>query len=154
MINLFNHYKKIQNYKGILEYLKQLNEEKNCEKLEAISLVKKSNRFCYMTQNKYDFNQKYESVAEKMKNLNSLIMKFDNDIPEDTQPKFISNLKQSSKKSQNNNPSFNFPIKKEFPNKKSSAAEKINYINQNKKKGDNVLKKKCWLYERIRRVSK
>lgn len=82
---------------GVLEQIKQLKNEKELNKLSVASLTRNQNN---SEQKLHGFgstmNCKYESVAEKMKNLNNLINKIDKNIND--MPKLISNVKNSNEK--------------------------------------------------------
>lgn len=87
---------------GVIEQIKVLKNEKEINKLTLISLTRnqRSNepKLQGFGNNSNISNIKYESVAEKMKNLNNLINKIDKNINDIYQPKLISNVKNSNEK--------------------------------------------------------
>lgn len=92
---------------GVMERLNFLKNEKEIAKLSLIPLsknqrgnseIKSWNSFA--NANNFNSNGKYESVAEKMKNLNSLISRIDKNINDIYQPKLISNIKSSQSQEQ------------------------------------------------------
>lgn len=86
---------------GVIEQLKNLKKEKEINRLTLVSLTrnpKNDQKLQGFANNGNASNVKYESVAEKMKNLNNLINKIDKNINDIYQPKLISNIKNSNEK--------------------------------------------------------
>lgn len=88
---------------GVIEQIKLLKTEKEINKLALVSLSRGGQRsneqkMQGFAENNNGSNGKYESVAEKMKNLNNLINKIDKNVNEIYQPKLISNIKNSAEK--------------------------------------------------------
>ena len=84
---------------GVIEQLKNLKKEKEINRLTLVSLTrnqKNDQKLQGFANNGNASNVKYESVAEKMKNLNNLINKIDKNINDIYQPKLISNIKNSN----------------------------------------------------------
>ena len=119
---------------GVFEQIKILKNEKEINRLSLISLTRNQRSNEQKLQgfgNNSISNCKYESVAEKMKNLNNLINKIDKNINDIYQPKLISNIKNTNDKKNDGIPNNN---KKNMIGLGSagSASNKKNEINFDK----------------------